>query len=150
MTKRTKPTFVPLSSDDLSEARGALETMLQGGTAQPNPDNPLLAGILASLEDDSLPGYRRGREYTEAELREVPLGTVIWIHYCKDDNPDNERVNGAYMVTAQDNDACGTGAFEVHTGEDWKFDGDTSRGTAYYFVAEPKPVRPNKAKRGRR
>lgn len=64
---------------------------------------------------------------------------MIWIYYCKDDNPDNVRYDGAYQITAMDNEASDTGAFEVHTGEDWKFDGDTSRGTSRYFVAEKVP-----------
>lgn len=105
--------------------------------AQAN-EQAAMGSIVTALSDNPLRGFRRGREYTELEVRDLPVGTVVWILYCKDDNPEYERFNGAYQITATDNDACGTGAFEAHDGEVWEYHGDTSRGIAHYFEAEPK------------
>jgi hypothetical protein len=75
MTRRRKPsppTFIPLSKDDLSEALGAVSTMLQGGAAQSNPNNPLLSSILASLEDDKTSGAASTRKTSYARFRSGP------------------------------------------------------------------------------
>lgn len=126
-----EPESIPVTEGDLSEALGAVEALMAGkGPVTPNPDNPLLAGILASLEDNALDGYLRGRPYTEPEVRALPIGAVLWIRWCKDNDPNDCRFDGAYQITAV-NDR----EFEVHTGEEWRFDGETSRGIAHYSEA---------------
>ena len=82
--------------------------------------------------DGSIRGYVRSREYTEQEVRDLPIGHLIWIQWCKDDDPERERFNGAYQITSTDLEV---GEFEVHTGDGWEFDGDTNRGTAHYYEA---------------
>jgi len=107
-----EPESIPLSGDDISEALSAVESLLAGGPAKTNPDNPLLSAILGSMEEDAIPGYKRGREHTEAELRGLPPSSVIWIQYRKDDH-GSLRFNGAYEITSYD--ANDPNTFYVHS-----------------------------------
>lgn len=75
--------------------------------------------------------YRKGREYTESELRALPLGTVVWIYWAKDDNREYVRFNGAFKIVEFDLEEFSVGE---HT-EEWPYDGDTSRGCAHYYEA---------------
>lgn len=125
-----------LSGEDLSDTIKMLEGMLAGKkvkkTKRKNPKrkNPLIDAIMLSMEDNSLPGYSRGQLLTETKLRSLPVGTVVWIHYCKDDNPDDVRFNGAYKIESIDSSEFTTSS------ESWEYNGNTSRGQAHYYKAK--------------
>ena len=145
--KKPAPEMIPLTEADLSEANAAVRAMLAGEAVPTNADNPLLTAILATLADGSLKGYQRGREYTEDEIRNLPVGAVLWIRWCKDDDPDDERFNGAYQITDKDSAASDARSFVTHDGDDWPYSGDTSRGQAHYFEATKKPRTPRHQRR---
>jgi hypothetical protein len=99
MPRKRKKTLEP---GHLQEAVAHLQGLLDGTPVHElSDDNPLahvISSLVAAPSYGSLEGYGRGREYTREELWGLPIGTPVWVHWCKDGNPENCRFNGAYPL----------------------------------------------------
>lgn len=56
--------------------------------------------------DKALGGYKRGEIYTVAELREVPLNTVVWVRW-KEYEEEAPRDDGPFRVNSKNKDGWG-------------------------------------------
>ena len=72
--------------------------------------------------------YVRCQQLAHNDFRFLRPGNIIWIYYAKDDNPEYVRFDEPHIVASVHKNH-----FTTESGDEWEFNGDTSRGYAYYF-----------------
>jgi len=86
------------------------------------------------------PGYAPGKPLEPfAICNKLKPGVMIWIRWAKDNNLEHLRFNGAYKFLGVDGESfVAEAASESRSGVGvmrWPLNGETSRGTSYYFKA---------------